>query len=284
MQYDKTQTQTGPEWSPRECSKPADVWTANATRILVEAEKALHGPTGVDARDWLQSRGLTSETIEAARLGWVEKDAWDTREAWVLETELREDGRPKKLWIPSGLVIPCFEDGRVVRLRIRRPNPGKGLRYYIVPESSTVVTVWGRKPVCMVVESELDAFLLWQEAGDLVSVVALGNAQTRPDVQAAKMLRKSWKVLVALDSDEAGACQSWGWWDRHFENATRWPVVEGKDPAEAYQAGLDLRFWILAGVPDLEAREERAAIMQFELGVSREEAEAAAYPEWKQAA
>ncbi len=65
------------------------------------------------------------------------------------------------------------------------------------------------KPVSILVESELDALLLHQEAGDLVNVISLGNAQTRPDQGIAEVLNQSQLILVALDADQAGAAESW---------------------------------------------------------------------------
>ena len=65
-------------------------------------------------------------------------------------------------------------------------------------------------------ESELDALLLYQEAGDLVNVISLGNAQTRPDQGAAEILNQSQLILVSLDADQAGATESWRWWKEHY--------------------------------------------------------------------
>jgi hypothetical protein len=53
---------------------------------------------------------------------------------------------------------------------------------------------------------------------------------------------------VSLDSDVAGAKASWKWWLNHYQHARRWPCIKGKDPGEAYQNGLDIRAWTLAGL------------------------------------
>ena len=84
----------------------------------------------------------------------------------------------------------------------------------------------------MVLESELDGMLLHQEAGDLAGVVALGNAQTRPDQAAWGALRQSRLILIALDGDAAGAREAWRWWTKHFPQARLWPPIDSKDPAE----------------------------------------------------
>lgn len=41
--------------------------------------------------------------------------------------------------------------------------------------------------------------------------------------------------------------------------------------------GLDLRDWVLAAVPILEDMEERTAIIEYEGGLSRKEAERSAF-------
>ncbi len=38
----------------------------------------------------------------------------------------------------------------------------------------------------------------------------------------------------------------------YFKYAKRWPVIKGKDPCEAFQSGLDIRSWIIAGLPCIQ--------------------------------
>jgi hypothetical protein len=55
--------------------------------------------------------------------------------------------------------------------------------------------------------------------------------------------------MVALDVDQAGA-QAWQWWKTTFPDCERWPVPKGKDPGEAFEAGVDIREWVVAGLPE----------------------------------
>ncbi len=84
----------------------------------------------------------------------------------------------------------------------------------------------------IIVESELDAVLLEQEAGDFITTIALGSAQARPDVNTNVILKQADIVLVALDADLAGAKQAWHWWAENYPNSKRWPPVNGKDPGD----------------------------------------------------
>jgi DNA primase len=207
----------------------------------------------------------------------------------------RNDGRLKKLWLPAGLVIPCFAGPDLARVKFRPSKPMENGPKYLpltAPEGQTVDTrpyIIGSGSVWIVVESELDGFLIFQEAGDLAGIVVMGSATYRPDRETADLLRKADIVLNALDSDRAGADSFWSWWRSQFANSERLPIPEGygKDPSEAFQKGLDIRVWILAGLKvygrlrseallsptRLEDFKERAAIIEFDGGLTRPEAE-----------
>ena len=223
---------------------PGDIWQKRALGCIERTKKQLAGNS--EAVRFLNGRGLNRETIQAARLGWNASDEYRPRTAWGLE-DGQTDGRPGKVWFPAGLVIPCFAGDKVARLRVRRAAGDP--RYVIVPGSSraSFLSGTGRHAV-VVVESELDALLLAQEAGDLVTVAAVGSVTGRPDIFLHGMLETVPLVLIALDNDEAGAAAV-AWWLKHYRNAERWPVPEGKDQTEAMLRGVNLRSWIKAGVP-----------------------------------
>ena len=100
----------------------------------------------------------------------------------------------------------------------------------------------------MIVESELDALLIHHHAGELVGAISQGNSTAKPDAVAAALLAPSLSILVALDSDTAGMHAS-VWWRKNFPQAERWPVPVGKDPGEAFQAGVSIKEWVKAGLP-----------------------------------
>jgi hypothetical protein len=205
-----------------------------------------------EALAYLTGRGFKAETVEAFYLGWNKSDLYRDRESWGLSVEKDEAGRKRPLWLPSGVVIPWGD----ARIRIRRMDTSRiNLRYYALPGSchSTMV-ISARRPVIpggvfAVMESELDAMLTWQEAGDLLGAVGLGSVSTRPDTSAAGLLRRAAFILVALDYDKVGP-REWAWWRKHFQNAIFWPTPSGKDPGEAFVAGENLRDWLVSGLPD----------------------------------
>ena len=109
---------------------------------------------------------------------------------------------------------------------------------------------WGlERAVAVIVESELDGFLLNQESGDLAGVVAMGLAQAKPDKITHEALTAAKSILVSFDSDDAGAKAAWSFWpETNGGKVKRWPCVGGKDPSDARLGGLDLRSWVVTGI------------------------------------
>ena len=231
---------------------PPEKWREKAAALVSWAEQYLWSPAGAEALAWLRNeRFLADETIKAARLGWVPKDVWRDRAAWGLDEQMNDRGRPKKVWIPAGLVIPLLQGSEVHRVRVRRTGELKenDSRYVVVSGgSSAPMLLETDKGAVTVLESELDAILLRQDAGDLTTPVALGSASNRPDAVITPILRGADEVLMALDADTRGAKESWAWWTSNFPKARRWPPVGGKDPGEMRAAGVDLRVWIRAAI------------------------------------
>jgi hypothetical protein len=138
--------------------------------------------------------------------------------------------------------------GAVRRIRIRRFGEQEP-RYYVLPGSIMACMAHGfPSRAAVIVESELDAIMLAGISGELVAVMALGSSTAKPGAEATKALAACAVVLVALDSDRAGAA-AMRWWSENFTNSKRWPVPVGKDPGEAFADGVDIREWITAGLP-----------------------------------
>lgn len=223
-------------------------WSERASALVSQAEEALMASER--ALEYLRRRGIGKRAAREHRLGLVAEDLFRPRSSWGLPEELRDDGRPKKLWIPAGILIPCLSGGHVVRLRVRR-RAKDGPKYYVVPGSAMDAMVLGARssPVAIVVESELDAIAVASAAGDICSVIATGSAQTMPRGEAEEILKTAKRILVSLDSDPAGASYFRIYAER-YPQARPWPVPQGKDPGEAFYLGVDLRSWVAAGFPD----------------------------------
>jgi len=264
-----------PAWEPREATAPSELWQGRARTFLDGAIETLWSERGAKMRAWLHAeKGLHDATIKGACLGLALADKYEPRASWGLDPAVKDDGTEKMQWIPAGLVIPRLVHGNVHRLRIRRDNPGDGARYVAVSGSSMAPAAWSlERAAAVIVESELDGLLLNQEAGDLCAAVALGSATAKPDISLHGALKKAAVLLVALDTDEAGAKASWKFWpDTYGTKARRWPCLRGKDPSEAKLSGLDLRAWIIAGMFGNEERFERFCIQTIDGGMTDGEA------------
>lgn len=254
-------------WTPKESSTPSELWRTKAKAFLDRAIDTLWKPQGDTMRAWLHDKkGLNDATIKAACLGLALADTFEPRATWGLDPVIKDDGTERKQWIPAGLVIPLISKGDVLRLRIRRDDPGDGPRYVIVSGSSAAPLILNQDGGAgVIVESELDALLLNQAAGDFVFVVSMGTATARPVIQTHKLLKEAPLILIALDTDEAGAKAAWKFWpDTYGKAARRWPTIKGKDASDARLNGLDLRAWVLAGIFNTDAKLERFCIQTIE--------------------
>jgi len=258
------------EKQEKKAELPPDVWVEKAGELVKWAHEKLM--ENDEQLAWLAARGIDRAAVEKFNLGWNPgkdgRDLWRPREAWGLPTEMKENkfGKmaKKRLWIPRGLVIPyqvsgvrCQVSGKNIgRVRIRRPEENPP-RYYVIPGSNMDMMfievsgvgcqVSGQNAV-LVVESELDGVMCHCQSGGMCSVLALGSSSAKPDENLMEILRNAAVILVALDFDGAGE-KAMRWWKDEFHQAKLWPVPEGTDPGEAYQAGIDIKAWISAGLP-----------------------------------
>ena len=141
---------------------PPKLWVTKVEKLIAGANKALLDDKG--KLDWLlKERGITRQTAEHFRLGWIQENIYDSRVAWGLPEDLKSDGTPRKMLIPAGLLIPGPD-----RIRIRRSTPGEYGKYHVVNGSRNApLTINSELPrdttPAIIVESELDAILLCQE-------------------------------------------------------------------------------------------------------------------------
>lgn len=256
-------------FQPRVIAAPADLWIQHAEKFVQWShEQLLATPAQIH---YLAGRGIDSNHLKTDRyaIGWnpgeKDKNLFRSREAWGLETELKEDGAKKKLCLPIGLVIAKYSEGVLRSIRIRIPNElrrgPKPLPYILVKGSATdtFITRTDAK-AWLIVEAELDAIAIDCAAGDLVGAMAMGNNSAKPTEVAHQLLVNAMWIGNALDYDpktnDQGAAKNsggdqWPWWQQHYPQAERWPVPAGKDPGDAYKAGIDLRAWVVAGLPPI---------------------------------
>jgi DNA primase len=221
---------------PQEASSPAFDQAA-ALAAVGECERRLWSDAGAKAREWLVGRGIVEETARAWRLG------YSSRRGAVCGLE-----------IPRGIVIPCLVDGAVWYIKVRRPVPPlPGPKYQQVRGGKSALFgldhLAGRR-VAVICEGEFDAILLWQEAGDLLDVVALGSRGARPALPWLAHLAGASRWLVALDRDADDMAT---WWGEFSSRVRRVRPLQGNDLTDFHQAGGDLRAWVSYHLGQLES-------------------------------
>jgi hypothetical protein len=146
--------------------------------------------------------------------------------------------------VPRGIVIPCLVAGQIWYLKVRRAN---GRSKYSQVSGGQIALFGadtiGKHSTVVVTEGEFDAMLLHQEAGNLIGVVTLGSAAARlPDAWVPYLLGMR-RLLVAYDTDAAGA-EGAAMWESVSPRTQRIVSQAGKDLTDFYLAGGDLRAWV----------------------------------------
>ena len=241
-------------WEPTEIDLPGEneKWFRKLSPIIRYSMILLRrSPKAELTRNWLHARGIKGKAF--LRLGYRPNHMYYCKSSWGLSEE-----RSSTLWIPGpSLMIPILrplegvEVFSGVKFRLLGDRDGE---YYLLPGSVEAPLILGdERRYSIVLESELDAYLLWEIAGDLVNVFGLGGATKRPDKAATQLLRQSTKILISLDLDLEGTRQA-NWWKKQFSNSEAWflPDGWGKDPGEAVQNGhyQELRRWVCDGIGD----------------------------------
>jgi DNA primase len=271
---------------------PQSDWQKKAWQVIEECEVALWMDCGTQVREYLHKRGLSDETLRRWRIGFnTSNPPTDT-------------GRVTSgLYVPAGILIPCIMQDQVWYLKIRLMSgvpfkcykcrrvlstPGKCsncfcINKYLGVKGNVSKGLFGASTlpghrIAVLCEGEFDAILLHQAVGDLVGVLSLGTgaASTLNVAAWAKYLLPISRILVAYDGDSAGQRGS----KSNMMLSAR--MIEANlggrnDITDLHQGGENLRIWLLeelsrAGIFD----EERSAIMEYDGGLPRAEAERAA--------
>lgn len=218
-------------------------WIVAATSFVQSSFDNLKENAMDEWEKTLSSKHLTLQTAQEFRLGWNPRDQYIPCQAWGLEGN--------KLRIPRGLVIPIWLGSEVVAIKIRCADPGAGPRYWQVKGSGSDSLCLGeRGRPTLLVESDLDAYLIWQEAGADVSVIALGGSERPLSKGALEFLNASQRILISTDFDDqtggkiGAGQQSFYRLKQQFPHAEYFPTAIGKDPCDMQTLGVPIKLWI----------------------------------------
>lgn len=248
--------------------KPScDLWQGRARAFVDWAEGELWNGDGEALGYLVARRGLRPETIKHFRLGYNPKGLHCPGDKW---------GRSERVYCPHGIAIPCFAEGALWYVKVRRPAYHKGTTEpdglgevlgHVVDfaQDDKYLHVSGGQPCALfgaddlrgdgrpllVCEGELDCMLAWQELRDLADVCAIkpGGRRGLPANWRLSLQPYS-TLLVCYDVDEnAAGDRMAGAWLAQSKRARRVRVPGGSDVTDLtdfYLAGGDLRAWLAA--------------------------------------
>jgi len=238
----KTGMDSGPKRDPwRVLEPPGDAWQARAQAFAEYASGELW--RDAEALAYLQSRGLTKPTIRAAGLGYNPKELRDRPGRWGLSGGA--------VWLPAGWTIPNEAGGVMWGVNVRRQGDASP-KYVMIRGSKRKVyglALVGHHSDLVIVEGEYDALLLCQETGAVISVVALGGAENRLDIDSLRTLAGFRRWWVATDQDDAGRAAQAALLEASARaRPLQLPRADCKDVTEVWAAGEDLAAWIVGMV------------------------------------
>ncbi len=203
-------------------SSPNARWQKLMGQYAVSCAQVLYVSAGSQGLDWLHQRGLHDEVIRKAGLG------YDVQE--------------------QAIVIPIAVQGILWAIKIRHLFPSLCKpKYRFARGSRTGVPYpanWLTDKLTLTVcEGELDALLLWQEAGDAMDVLTLGASTMRLADCWLPWFQFRKRIVVAMDADAAGEKAEHYWLGRFPDAVYLHPPV--KDITDGYCAGHDPCDWVL---------------------------------------
>lgn len=216
---------------------PDQVWQNRASAFCRSAAYQLwNNKACAEALAYLKFRGLKDETIRSAQLGYLPGDRYDPPANWGLD-------RTKPLWLPKGIVIPCVVGDVLWRVNVRRWAGDQ--RYVALAGSASTLyhaDLLDFSRPALLLESELDALLVQQEASDLVTALATGGSTGARHPVWVQYLARAPETLIGYDADERGEEASI-WWLAHQPRARRVSPM-AKDPSEMHLLGQSVRAWV----------------------------------------
>jgi DNA primase len=259
-------TPTGNRWDvpskriESESARPSESWQARGLVFVETCASALWSEPGARALHYLRARGLEDAAIHQYHLGYNQIDHFEPLEIWGLSEP--DDSKRHAVWLPRGIVLPCFADGMLWYLKFRRPithvQEQAGEQKYLKVKGSKP-GIFGAENLrgawlAILTEGEFDCMLLDQGAGDLAGVATLGSATDRINrldmgIWGRHILPVA-HFLAAYDADKEGE-KGLRALEAFSERVTRvsLPAMPGvKDITDFWKANGDLGEWVVRTV------------------------------------
>jgi hypothetical protein len=241
---------------------PNEAWQYTGKLLVERAVHALWNTSeGRMMLDYLHGRGLGDEIIKKKKLGYIPLQ----KNGKYYESELEQWGLDPakevkdKVRIPDCILIPWFDGNTLWRLGVKRLEQQKYIQVLGSGEGLFNVGEIQYDTPAMIVEGEICAMSVEQEAGDLIACVATGSTtRGRLNKWIAELNMASGEssfVLQSFDEDDGKGDAGSEYWIQNLKRCMRWSPLVAKDPNDILRGkflppyeGQSLREWVEAGI------------------------------------
>ncbi|MEI6313470.1 MAG: DUF2169 domain-containing protein [Syntrophus sp. (in: bacteria)] len=239
---------------------PAEKWHEKGMRFIEQCKDNIQSYP--EYLNLFIAEGMRHYTVKRGWLGFHPAPETDDPVLWGLPEEDKSRKNPKELDLPSGLVIPCFDKGKLRRIKIvsfreMYPPPffsrvsfkvGRKITSdTLIEGSDTTAMVHGAeegKPFIRVAY-DLEALLLQQELGGFCAVVAMKTPEIMPDKETAELIKKAPQFLILqYPESQEPADNDIGMWKNLYPQGEPLQMPLGENLFEAKKAGVDLWKWV----------------------------------------
>lgn len=245
---------------------PVIKWQVTGNEFIKRNEAHLWNGEGIPGLRYLHSLGLNDETLRKYHVGYHPKEEFGSLENWGLPGEFNRNGNPKKVWLPRGIVVPCYVGDLLQSIKIRRyltqEQKSQGEQSDSFVKGSTFglfgVENLGDVRQAAFTDDEFDAMVLDQEAGDLIGVASFGKAAKSVGAPIwaswGRYLMPIAHILVpyAHDEDATVINDSLPLYSLRVSRAYLPNIPGVKTLTDLRKAGVDLRDWLIQSLHDMD--------------------------------
>lgn len=213
-----------------------EIWQRTGREFVSMCEELLWKPAGAAARNYLNYRGLTDETLQAWHIGYCPENGHMDGADWGFAPGYQ-------LSVSKGIVIPCEDSAGLHYIKLRRHN----LEPKYINLAGGEMWPFGLSTFCqqliaVLFEGEFDALLAWQ-TGFNVGYASLPAGQNWIEQQYEPFFETVEDAFVCFDEDEAGYRAAAKLTQvHHFHRMP--PLPYGKDLTEFRLLGGNVLDWI----------------------------------------
>jgi hypothetical protein len=182
-------------------------WQEKSRAFVGWCAKRLWTQGGIPTVKHLEKLGFDEAILREARIGWNPDKVFRGRVEWGLAPEMGRNMKPKKLCLPSGIVIPTFDESELKCVRVW--EYGVKDRPWALDGSTPALTIAGELQGAkgiLVFEPELLAHRARKELGVKgISAIGLGDMESPPDAGLFEALSSAEHLVLAVEKKHSWA-------------------------------------------------------------------------------